>query len=153
MKKPILYRLFRLGSVPRRLLSVLDQEGIVVIDEGICGSFIAINVNGPGKRYRGRSEMFYGFLVIKRRRVVCYTFRKRQINIYVNDDKIMNLYVDTPNEQELRLSFESSDFREGWRGVIEFRFDTEKAFLFREVLLAIGVQKGVAPERNSADAP
>ena len=146
MKKAMLYRLFGLGSVPKKLRPVLEQEGIVVFDEGISGRFVARNVNGPGKRYRQRIEAFWGCLVITQVRVVCYTYGKRQINVSVKDPKIANFYVDVPKEHELCLSFESSAFREGWQGVIEFRFFTEKALLFRDALVAIGAPQGRSPE-------
>ena len=55
MAKTILYRLFGLGSVPKKLLPVLKQEGIVVYDEGMQGRIVTKYVNGPGKRYRHRS--------------------------------------------------------------------------------------------------
>ena len=140
MAKTILYRLFGFGSVPKKLRPALDQEGIIVFDEGIGGWFLTKHVNGPGKRYRRRKEGFSGFLVVTKMRVVCYTFGKRQINISVEDQKIASLYVDTPEEQRLCLSFESSNFREGWEGVIEFQFSTNKASLFRDALVAIGAR-------------
>ncbi len=142
MKKTLLYRLFGLGSVPEKLLPLLEQEGIVVSDEGISGWFIAKHVNAPGKRYRHRSEGFSGCLVLTRERLICYTYGKRQINISVKDPKTANLYVDIPKKDKLCLSFESSDFREGWNGIIEFRFNTNKAHQFREALIEIGVQPG-----------
>jgi hypothetical protein len=147
MKKTILYRLFGFGSVPKKLRPVIEQEGIVVFDEGIGGWFVTKNVNGPGKRYRHRTEGFSGCLAVTKARVVCYTYGKRQINISVENPKIANLYVDTPEEQKLCLSFESSNFREEWEGVIELRFNTDKALLFRDALLSIGAQQG-----TSADA-
>ena len=154
MKKTILYRLLGLGSVPRKLLPVLEKEGIIVLDEGMGGWFITKHVNGPGKRYRYRSEGFSGCLVITKARVVCYTYWKRQISISVEDPKISQLYVDVPEKQRLSVSFESSTFRKGWRGVMEFRFNTEKASSFRDALVSIGVQQGVAadagkPHRSS----
>ena len=148
MKKTFLYRLFGLGSVPKKSLTRLEQEGIVVSDEGMGGCFIAKHVNGPGKRYRHRSEGFSGCLVVTKERVICYTYGKRQINIFVEDPKIENLYVDILKEEKLRLSFESSDFREGWNGLIEFRFNTNKAHQFREALIEIGAQQGAAPDAD-----
>lgn len=147
MKKTILYRLFGFGSVPKKIRPVLEQEGFVVLDEGIGGWFVTKNVKGPGRRYRYRTEGFSGCLAVTKVRVICYTYGKRQINISVEDPKIANLYVDTPEEQKLCLSFESSNFREEWEGVIEFRFNTEKALLFRDALITIGAQQG-----TSADA-
>ena len=141
MKKTILYRLFGFGSVPKKLRPVLEQEGVVVLDEGIGGWFATKHVNGPGKRYRHRTEGFSGFFAVTKVRVICYTYGKRQINISVEDPKIANLSVDIPEEQKLCLSFESSNFREGWEGVIDFRFHTDKALLFRDALIEIGAQR------------
>ena len=150
MKKTLLYRLFGFGSVPKKLFSLLEQEGIVVSDEGMGGRFIAKHVNGPGKRYRHRSEGFSGCLVVTKERVICYTYGKRQINISVKDPKIDNLYVDISKEEKLSISFESSDFREGWNGLIEFRFNTNKAHQFRGALIEIGAQQGAAPDARSS---
>ncbi|ACN16466.1 hypothetical protein HRM2_33910 [Desulforapulum autotrophicum HRM2] len=151
MKKTILYRLFGIGSVPEKLRPVLDREGVVAIDEGIGGWFVAKHVNGPGKRYCHRTEGFSGCLAVTKTRVVCYTYGKRQINISVKDPKIVSLYVDTPTKQKLCISFESSNFRDGWQGVIEFQFRTDKAFLFREALAAIGAQQGTAVDAGKSD--
>ncbi len=146
MAKTILYRLFGLGSVPKKLLPVLKQEGIVVYDEGMQGRIVTKYVNGPGKRYRHRSEGFSGCLVVTKERVVCYTYSKLQINVSVRDPMMSHLYVDAPKEHELCLSFESSHFREGWQGVIEFHFNTDKASLFLDALIAIGAQQGAAAD-------
>ena len=144
MKKTILYRLFGVGSVPKKLRPVLEREGVVVLDEGIGGWFVAKCVDGPARRYRRRTEGFSGCLAVTNSRVVCYSYGKRQLDICVADPRIANLYVDTPTEQKLYLSFESSDFREGWQGVVVFRFTTDKAVLFQKALLAIGAKRGTA---------
>ena len=144
MKKTILYRLFGVGSVPEKLRPVLEQEGVVALDEGIGGWFVAKHVNAPGKRYRRRTEGFSGCLVVTKSRVVCYTYGKRQINISVEDPRIASLCVDTPTAQMLCLSFESSDFHEERQGVIVFRFATDQSLSFREALVAIGAQQGTA---------
>lgn len=142
MKKTLLYRLFGFGSIPKKLRPALEREGVIVSDEGIGGLLVLKHVNGPRKRYRHRTEAFSGCLVVTKSRVICYTYGKRQINISVEDPKLVNLYVNTTNEQKLFLSFESSNFRTGWEGVIEFRFNTDKVFLFYDTLVALGAQQG-----------
>jgi len=142
MKRSLLYRLFRLGAMPKRLRTELEGEGIVVADEGMPGRFITRHVNAPGKRYRFRSEGFSGWLAVTRRRVICHTFSKRQINIGVDDPRIGDLFVDVPDEDTLSVSFESSSFREGWQGVIELRFRTGRAAEFEDALLAVGASRG-----------
>ena len=98
MKKALLYRLFGVGAIPKQLLPVLEQEGIVVIDQGMGGRFITEHVNDPGKRYRHRSEGFSGCLAGTKERVICCPYWKRQINISVKDPNILRLYVDIPND-------------------------------------------------------
>ena len=53
-------------------------------------------------------------------------------------------------KEQLHLSFESSDFREGWQGVIVFRFTTDKALSFQKALIAIGAQQGIAAEADKS---
>ena len=49
MRKSLLYTLFRLGRVPREALSVLESEGIVVLEEGLRGSVTLRNFRAPGR--------------------------------------------------------------------------------------------------------
>lgn len=141
MKKTILYRLLGIGGIPKRLLSILENEGIVIFDEGISGWFVTRDVKGPRKRYWHRSEGFSGWLAITKKRVICFTYWKRQMNISVEDPRISKLHVNAPNEQTLSISFDSSVFRDGWEGIIEFRFNTEKAQKFQDVLTCLGAQQ------------
>jgi hypothetical protein len=140
MMKSIFYRLFKLGAIPDQMKTVLEHEGIVVSDEGMAGWFITKDVRGPQKRYLSRSEGFAAWLAVTNKRILCYTYRKRQINISVEDPKIANIFVSTPSDEILSISFESSVFRDGWEGIIEFKFKTEKAKLFYHALSAIGAQ-------------
>ena len=108
----------------------------------IGGWFFTDNVKGPGKRYVNRSEGFSGCLVITRKRVICFTYWKRQINISVDDPGISELYFNVPDHSTLSISFESSAFREKWEGVIELRLNTQKAQQFGDLLKAIGARQG-----------
>jgi hypothetical protein len=124
---------------------MLESEGIVVADEGIGGWFIAKHVTGPGRRYRKRAEGFSGCLVVTKQRILCYTYGKRQINISVDDPKVSELHVTLPKAETLSIAFESSVFRGDWAGVIEYRFNTERARLFHDTLISIGA-RGSASE-------
>jgi len=149
VKKTLLYTLFRLGAIPRRLLPILQCEGIVVADEGIAGRLITKNVRGPGTRYLDRSEGFSGCLVITTKRVVCFTYRKRQINIAVGDSRMSAFCVSLPDDETLSLSFESSVFRNQWEGIVEFEFETQKARQFRDALKSVGAREGSAADAGS----
>ncbi|MFO8050063.1 MAG: hypothetical protein R6U29_13605 [Desulfosudaceae bacterium] len=138
MKKPLSYRLFGLGKIPGKVRPIIESEEVVVADEGMGGWFITRHVNGPGQRYRNRVEGFSGCLVVTKKRILCFTYRKRQINIAVDDAGVSELRVSLPAADRLGLAFESSVFRRGWSGLIEFQFRTDQAPLFYDVLVSLG---------------
>ncbi len=138
MKKNMLYRLIGLGAMPKGIHRSLEKERITVFDEGMSGWFITKNVKGPGRRYIHRREGFLGSLAVTRKRVICFTYSKRQINIPIEDPKISELKIHLPDRNSLSLSFDSALFREGWEGIIEYRFKTEKASQFFGALKSVG---------------
>jgi hypothetical protein len=142
MKKSILYKLFGLGRIPKKLRPVLESEGIVVADEGIRGWFKTKHVKGPGKRFIHRTAGISGSLVITEKRIICFTFGKRQINIDFDNPNITKLFADIPEEKTLSIAFEGSDFRDDWSGIIEFLFKTEKARQFLDHMQSKGIQQG-----------
>jgi hypothetical protein len=139
--KTLSYRLFGLGGIPKKVRPVIESEQVIVVDEGIGGRFITRHVKGPGKRYRNRIEGFSGSLVVTQKRILCFTYGKRQINIAVDDPRMSQLFVGLPSNGRLSISFESSVFHKDWSGVIEFQFNTEKAPLFYETLSCLGAQQ------------
>jgi hypothetical protein len=152
MSKSFLFRLLRIGAIPKKLRPILDAERIVVGDEGMRGSLIYRNVKGAGKRFINRVEGFSGCLVITEKRFVCFTYGKRQINIAVDDQRLSEMSVEIPQENILSISFESSAFMEKWEGMMEFRFKTEKAHEFHTVLRSFGVRQGSAERKRPAPA-
>lgn len=140
MSKSLFFTILGLGRVPKSVLSVLKSEEIQMMDEGMKVSLITKNVKGPGKRYINRSEGGAGSLVVTKKRVSCYTFSKRQINIAVDDPKIRELFVKVISPDKISIKFESSVFREGWSGKMEFLFTTDKAQEFYNCLTSIGMK-------------
>lgn len=148
MKKTILFRLFGLGAFPKKFRPTLDSEEIVVADEGLAGWFVTKNVKGPGKRYINRIEGFSGCLAVTKKRIVCFSYSKCQINVSIEDPRISDIFVCVPKAETLSIFFESSTFRDGWTGMIEFRFRTEKAQQFYETLKSIGAQPGISAKSD-----
>lgn len=144
MHKNLLFRFFGFGAIPKKIRPVLESEQIVVLDEGMSGKLIMRDVRGPGKHYIKRSESFSGCLVITKKRIIAYTFGKSQISISIDDPKISNIYVLVPKTDTLSVSFESSVFREEWRGTFEYRFNTDKAKQFYDAFKSVGAKKGIA---------
>ena len=138
MKKTVLYRLFKIGGIPKKLRAFLDSEEIVVSDEGIGGWAIMKDFSAPGKRFLHRREGFSGFLVITRKRIIAYTYWKPVINVMVDDPRLKDIKAELVNHECIGLSFESSDFNPGWKGRVELRFNTPRASEFYSVITGLG---------------
>lgn len=134
MGKTLLYRLFGLGKLPKRILPDLEQEGIVLLDEGISGSVTLRNFRAPGKRYSWRRSWFSGSLVLTGSRFAAFSFSKPIINVPLGDDRLNGLRRSLEGESALCVHFDPSAFHEGWSGSVECRFSTPQARLFFEQL-------------------
>lgn len=135
MSKTLLYRIFGLGKVPKQLLPALEQEGIVLLDEGISGSFTLRNVRAPGRRYGRKWSWFTGSVVLTGQRFAAYTMLPRFNPIFdvpLHDERLKQLHCSVENESTLCVRFDPSVFREDWSGSIECRFSTLQAPLFLE---------------------
>jgi hypothetical protein len=117
MGKTILYKLFKIGSIPKKLQQTLKAEGVVVYDEGISGSLCMKDFKSHGRRAKHRKELFSGFLAVTRKRVISHACWKRIINIPLDHEKfksieieIVNsdLYFCTPKQHEKKRQYPHS---------------------------------------------
>ncbi len=114
--------------------SILGQEGIVLLDEGIGGSVTFRNFRAPGKRYGYRRSWFTGSLVLTGLRFAGFQYSKPIINVPLEDRWLNELDCSLRDETTLCVRFDSSVFHEDWSGSIECRFSTDYARLFLERL-------------------
>lgn len=138
MRKTLLYRLFKIGGIPKKLRPVLESEGIVVCDEGIGGWAYMKEFRAPGKRFLHRITGFSGFLVITHKRVIAYAYWKPVINVQVDDPRVSEIKSKLVDPEHLELSLESSMFNADWRGRILFRLNTPKAREFHSAISGFG---------------
>jgi len=126
-RKSLFYTLFKLGGIPPQILPVLETEGIELKDEGMSGWAVYRNVRGPQRRFIYKQERISSCLVITKKRIICYTFGKRQINIETTDPRLSKINIFLKRDNKLVISFDSSIFSDLWSGVIEFSFNTDMA--------------------------
>ncbi len=134
MGKTILYKLFKIGSIPNKLRPVLEDEGLVVCDEGVSGSLFMKDFKSPGRRAKYRKELFSGFLTVTQKRVIAQAYWKRVINVPLDHEKFQLIEIGLVNPKCIEFAFESSDFYADWSGRIVLRFNTLKAQDFYRVL-------------------
>ncbi len=133
MVKTILYKLFKIGGIPKNLRPMLETEGFVVYDEGISGSVFMKDFKSPGRWAKHRKEWFTGFLAVTRKRVIAQAYGKRIINTPLDHEKFQSIEVKLVNPGRIEFAFESSDFHSNWSGWIVLRFNTLKAQEFYRV--------------------
>ena len=135
MSKTLLHRLFGFGGVPQAMKPILEQEGIVLLDEGIGGSITFRNFRAPGKRYSYRKNWFTGSLVVTKLRFAGFAFSWPVINVPLEGRHIGKLVRSLEKDGAVvRIDYDSSDFHDDWSGTIECRFRTPKAQQFLERL-------------------
>ncbi len=134
MGKTILYKLFKIGSIPKKLRPMLEAEGFVVYDEGVSGSLFMKDFKSPWRRAKYRKELFSGFLAVTKKRVIAQAYWKRVVNIPLDHKKFQLIEIELVNPKCIEFAFESSDFYADWTGRIVLRFNTLKAQGFYRVL-------------------
>ena len=135
MSKTILHKIFGLGKIPKRMRPAIEQEGIVLIDEGIGGSIKFKNFRAPGRRYSRKYSWFTGAIVLTQKRFAAFTFYpffNPIINVPLDAVQLNKLDCSLKKETTLCVLFDPSDFREGWSGTIKCSFSTPQARLFLE---------------------
>ncbi len=127
MRKTLLYTLFRVGRVPRRLRPALEAEGLVLVDEGLRGSIAYRHFRAPGKRFRRRREWFTGSVVLTRARFLVFAYGRRLVNVPLDDPRLAGIDVREQAPFTLLLGFDAGLFHPERSGRVEISFRTGHA--------------------------
>src|SRR3712207_3682852 len=101
MKKTLLYRLFGAGKIPKHMAPVLEQEGIILSDEGIGGSVTYRNFRAPGKRFLWRRQWFTCSVALTKKRFTAFAYSQPIIDIPLDDPRLGQLQYFIENESIL----------------------------------------------------
>jgi len=134
MAKTLLYRLFGLGKTPAQLMTTLESEGILALDEGIKGSVTYRDFRAPGKYSAWRRQWFTGSIILTRARLVSLQSLSQAIDVPLTDERIRSMRISVEKEDTLLIAFDPSLFHPDWSGTIEYRFRTAEAKAFVEKL-------------------
>ena len=134
MRKSWLYRFFKLGRVPRNALPALQAEGIVLLEEGLCGSVMLKNFRAPGRYHHYKGSFFAGSLVLTEQRFAAFDFSKPLVNIPLHDDRLRALEISVPREGVLEVQFDPSVFDLQASGSVRVRYSTDTALTYLERL-------------------
>jgi hypothetical protein len=134
MAKSLLYRLFGVGKIPEALMSQLQSEGILSLDEGVKSSVTYRNFSAPGKRFSWRRQWFAASIVLTKSRLLALRHSNAIINVPLADKRIRAMQFSLENTTGLCAAFDGALFHPDWSGTIEYRFRTREAARLLELL-------------------
>ena len=134
MAHTLLYRLFGVGRIPRQWRTMLESEGLVLVDEGIAGSVTYRDFRAPGKRFAWRKVAFSGSIALTKTRLLALQYANPAINIPLDDERFEQLRISVEGEETLLVAFDPSLFHNDWSGTMEYRFRTSQAQAFLKIL-------------------
>src|SRR5438552_17816042 len=124
--------------MPRQWRTMLESEGLVLVDEGIGGSVTYRDFRAPGKRFAWRKVAFSGSVALTKTRLLALHYAIPAINVPLNDQRLPETRFSVEGEGTLLVAFDANLFHDDWSGTIEYRFRTAQA---REFLNSLGDDK------------
>jgi hypothetical protein len=133
MAKSLLYRLLGVGKVPGPLLSQLQAEGLILMDEGVKGSVTYLDFHAPGRRDAWRRVWGTAAIALTKVRLLALQNSATVIDVPLADERLRALRYSSEGGA-LCIAFDASLFHADWSGTIEYRFRTPEAQRFLELL-------------------
>ncbi len=141
MSKTLLYRLFKIGSIPKGALRQIQKEGVILQDEGIGGSITLRKFRAPGRYHGWRRTWFSGSIVLTQEHFLAFQYSKPVIGVGWDDDELKQLDCALEDGHTLCVGFDASTFNDDWSGSIQVSFATPLARLFLETIEQMGASK------------
>lgn len=130
MKKSILYKWFKLGSIPKGI----DLSNATLIDEGIKIVTTYKNFKAPGKKFKHKKKIFLGSIVLGKNNVMAFAYSTKIIDLQLKDVKLQKIDYSESTDTLLSMKFDVSLFDSNASGDVTFTFHTPIA---KEVLSKI----------------
>ncbi len=119
-----------IGKLPEALMSELQSEGIVLMNEKVRGTITYRDFHAPGKRFLFKKSAFTSTLVVTKTRLLATSYANKTINVPFEDERIRSMKFSVEDGPKLCTFFEASLFHPDWSGHLEFRFKTPETQQF-----------------------
>jgi hypothetical protein len=123
-----------IGKLPAALMSELQNEGIILMNEKLRGTITYRDFHAPGKRFLYKKSAFTSTIVVTKTRLFATSFSKPAINVPFTDDRIRAMKFSVEDGPKLLIVFDASLFQPKWSGKLEFRFKTPDAQQFLDTI-------------------
>jgi len=127
--------LFGLGRISARKREKLEQEGIVLVEEGLSGSVLCQDFRAPGQYAALRKWGVVGWMALTRDAFHTYG-NTGSLNMNVSRERWAELQCEVVKEDKLRITLDASLFMEKASGTITVSFKTPNARQWQNALRA-----------------
>ncbi|MBI3762577.1 MAG: hypothetical protein HY260_12055 [Chloroflexi bacterium] len=128
MAKTLFYRLFGVGRIPAAVMAELQQEGILLVDEGVRGSATYRNFRKPGRADSWRRQWYTASIALTNIRLLALWGSNPIINAPLADERLRSMRYSLEDKAAvLCVAFDAALFHADWSGTIEYRFRTPQA--------------------------
>lgn len=118
-----MFKRLRLGRLPAEAEIWVPSATRRIEAESLRASVTMLDLRSPGWACNWRRIWFVGSIAMSDRRIVAYRWNKRLINTDFDDPRFPELEFSAEGPV-LKIAHEAGVYREGWSGVLEYRFRT-----------------------------
>ena len=123
MGKPLLYRLFKVGKLPKNI----NREKLILSDEGIRITARYKDFKSPGKSFKRKTTGMIGSIIVSKKRITAFAYSSPILNLKLTDERLKKIDYSGSTNQVLSLNFDVSLFSKDSTGVVTYIFHTSKA--------------------------
>ncbi len=127
MIKTLMYRLFRLGGLPRSERLELQKEGLQYLDEGIPLTIGWRRYREANRYIAQHRRSLTGTVALTRRRLLLFSAARPLLALDLKDPRVEKLKMTHPTDGTLALSLNAEDFHPGCSGQITYWLSTAGA--------------------------
>jgi len=124
-------RLLGIGRVRPVVRETLEDEGFLVLDEGIRISVYYRSYRAPGRRIYRRKQWTRGAIVVTERRLIAFAPIRKILNVRLDDPRLARLAFSLERPDVLTITVDPSVFHDDRSGEVVYSFHTDHA---REIL-------------------
>lgn len=127
MKKTFLYKLFKIGKMPAPDAAAVQDEGVILFDEGFKGTKTYINFRAPWRYSNWKRQWFTASIAMSATRLVAFQYALKMIDVPFSDERFGGLKFSIEEDGALLVAFDASLFLDDTTGNLEHRFYTPLA--------------------------
>ena len=123
MAKSIMYRLFKMGRIPKNI----DRSSLITFDEGVSIVIHYINFKSPGKRFSNKKRMFLGLIMTTSGQIIAFVSKHQLLNLKLDDERLKKIDFSQSSPEKLIMHFDVSLFSDDSSGMVTYTFKTPVA--------------------------